>query len=109
MHDDISVTSLFVSIANDQELFQQWCEEWLELQDPTPNIEKLRRMLEIYVESEPTVSDEEFSRFYQMASAGFNKPIGQQNTYSQLGRQQQNNNMFGGMGRGTPGGGYWRR
>lgn len=30
IHDDISVTCLFVSIALEQPSFKQWCEEWLE-------------------------------------------------------------------------------
>lgn len=97
IHDDIAVTCLFVSIALEQELFKQWCEEWLEVQYNTPNIEKVRWMLQMYVETEPTISDEEFQQFFNMASGHLNQGITtQQNTYSQIGKDTSRGNLSSG-------------
>ena len=47
-------------------------------------------MLEMYVETEPEISDQEFSSFYNMASAGFGRITKQSNSYSSL---MNGNNM----------------
>ena len=41
-------------------------------------------MLEMYVETEPEITDQEFTGFYNMASAGFGKITKQSNSYSSL-------------------------
>lgn len=95
IHDDISVTCLFASIALEQRSFTEWCEEWLESQEQTPKIQKLQQMLEMYVETEPTVSDEEFSKFFQMASGHLGGGIRQpQNTYSQIGNSSSGSSPY---------------
>lgn len=108
IHDDIAVTCLFVSIANNQPEFQEWCMEWLEVQDPTPNILKLNEMLEIYVDEEPGVSDEEFEKFYKSMSGAFNQPVHQSmGTYSSIGMQQPQKQSFNnGFNNNIP---YWQR
>jgi hypothetical protein len=53
------------------------------------------------VETEPTVSDEEFSRFFSMANQSFNRPLQyQQNTYSQIGNN--NNSGYNNYNNGIP-------
>ena len=44
-------------------------------------------MLELYVETETEISDEQFTNFYNMASAGFGKLSNKvTNTYSNIGQ-----------------------
>lgn len=101
IHDDIAVTCFWVSIANEQELFQQWCEEWLEAQIPTKKIQTIQWMLNTYVETEPEVTDEEFSKFFSAATNNMGMLTKQQqNTYGSLMQQrhnQNNRNGFNGM------------
>lgn len=68
IHDDIAVTCFWPSIAIEQPMFIQWCEEWLELQPNDLKMQQIRYMLNTYVETEPEISDEEFSRFFRMAN-----------------------------------------
>lgn len=91
-HDDLAVTVFFVSIAQEQEYFRIWLEEWLEGMILTPKVQRIRYMLDIYVESEPEITDEQFSNFYNMASAGFGKITKQSNTYGTIMNGNMQNN-----------------
>ena len=91
-HDDLSITVFFVSIAGEQEYFRIWVEEWLENMILTPQVQIIRQMLEIYVETEPEITDQEFTGFYNMASAGFGKITKQSNSYSSLMNGNNTNN-----------------
>lgn len=94
-HDDISVTVLFASIAQESSDFNLWLNNWLETLPSTPKVRRILQMLDIYVETEVTMSDEEFSNFYSKASAGFGRLTYKQQGYGSLIRDvdQQNNNM----------------
>lgn len=92
MHDDIAVTCFWPTIALEQPAFLIWCEEWLESLYPTPNIQQIHYMLNTYIETEPEVSDEEFSRFFNMATAHNSGGLKlQQNTYGSLMNSSINN------------------
>lgn len=101
-HDDLSITVFFVSIAAEQEYFRIWVEEWLEKLPFTPKVQIIQRMLEVYVEHDPEISDEDFSRFYNLASAGFGKLTKQSNTYGQLMNNNSSTGSSGGFGRRMP-------
>lgn len=90
-HDDISVTCMFVSIAQESQHFIIWLNEWLETTFQTDQIMIIRRMLEIYVEQEAQMSDEMFKSFYRAASAKFGKVTHRQNGYGALMAGTSNN------------------
>lgn len=83
-HDDIAVTCLFVSIAQESKQFIVYLNMWLEKQNPTQKICKIGEMLNIFIEREAQISDEEFSAFYSAASAGFGKLTYKQNGYGAI-------------------------
>lgn len=83
-HDDISVTCMFVSIAQESAHFIIWLNEWLETMPQTYKVQVIRQMLEIYVEQEAQMSDELFNAFYKAASANFGKVTHKQNGYGNL-------------------------
>ena len=93
IHDDISVTCLFLCIAPEQTMFQNWLLDWLEQQEPTAHTQIVQRMLEIYVEKEAAVSDEQFADFYRMSARSLGKLTTPLQSYSGLG---QSNNGYGG-------------
>ena len=83
-HDDIAVTCLFVSIAQESRQFVMYLNEWLEKTIPTQKIYKIMEMLNIYVEQEAQLSDEMFHTFYKTASTGFGKLTHKQNGYGSI-------------------------
>lgn len=48
-HDDLAVSTLFVSIAQESKEFILWVSNWLEDLEQTPNVLKIQEMLNIYV------------------------------------------------------------
>lgn len=92
IHDDISVTCLFLCIAPEQTMFQNWLLDWLEQQEPTAHTQIVQRMLEIYVEKEAAVSDEQFADFYRMSARSLGKLTTPLQSYSGLG---QSNGGYG--------------
>lgn len=83
-HDDISVTSLFVCIAQESRQFIIWINDWLETTIPTKKILMIQKMLQIYVEQDVQMSDEMFHAFYKAASANFGKLTYEQKGYSSI-------------------------
>lgn len=83
-HDDISVSSLFVSIAQESRQFIMYLNEWLDKAPQTSKLLKIKQMLDIYVEQEAQLSDEMFHLFYKTASAGFGKITKKQNGYGSI-------------------------
>lgn len=83
-HDDIAVTCLFVSIAQESKQFIVYLNEWLEKTYPTEKIARIGAMLNIYIEREAQLTDEEYHNFYKAASAGFGKLTYKQNGYGSI-------------------------
>ena len=61
----------------------------------TPKVQRIRYMLDMYVETEPEITDEQFSTFYNMASAGFGKITKRGNTYGAIMNGSMQNNSYG--------------
>lgn len=70
MHDDIAVTSFFVSIAGEQNTFRQWLMELLEQQASFNyyKVRKISQMLDLYVDKEVTIDPAVTAAFYRAAS-----------------------------------------
>lgn len=98
-HDDISVTCLFVSIAQESRQFRMWINDWIETtQIWGKKLDIIRNMLQIYVEKEAQISDELHSAFYETVGQSFGKLTHEQKGYGSLmsGNINNNNNyMFG--------------
>lgn len=107
-HDDIAVTCLFVSVAQESRQFIMYLNEWIEKTPQTKKIDKIRQMLNLYVDKEAQVStDEQFKAFYNIAAKGFNKLTHKQNGYGSIIKRQQMatnsvNRGFGNMLSGRP-------
>lgn len=84
-HDDISVTCLFVSIAQESRQFRMWLNEWLESTNIWGRkLDIIRQMLQIYVEKEAQISDELHSAFYASAGQSFGKLTHEQHGYGSV-------------------------
>ena len=83
-HDDISVTCVFVSIAQESTSFIAWINDWLETCIQTYKIQKIREMLRIYVERETQIDAEASAAFYKAAGRYFNNITYEQHGYSSL-------------------------
>lgn len=84
-HDDISVTCLFVSIAQESRQFRMWLNEWLESTNIWGHkLNIIRQMLQIYVEKEAQISDELHSAFYASAGQSFGKLTHEQHGYGSV-------------------------
>lgn len=97
-HDDISVTCLFASIAQESRQFKIWLNEWLESTQLWPEkINIIRQMLQLYVEKEAQISDELHSTFYAAAGQTFGKLTHEQHGYGSImsGETNNNNDYFG--------------
>lgn len=84
-HDDISVTCLFVSIAQESRQFRMWLNEWIESTNMWGRkLNIIRQMLQIYVEKEAQISDELHSAFYASAGQSFGKLTHEQHGYGSV-------------------------
>lgn len=84
-HDDISVTCLFVSIAQESRQFRMWLNEWIESTNMWGHkLNIIRQMLQIYVEKEAQISDELHSAFYASAGQSFGKLTHEQHGYGSV-------------------------
>lgn len=84
-HDDISVTCLFVSIAQESRQFRMWLNEWIETTNMWGRkLNIIRQMLQIYVEKEAQISDELHSAFYASAGQSFGKLTHEQHGYGSV-------------------------
>ncbi|WQJ53615.1 MAG: terminase large subunit [Wendovervirus sonii] len=94
-HDDISITTLFVSIAQESKQFRLWITDWMEHLNTRKSI-KIMEMLNIYIEQEAQISQEAFHNFYQAASSTFGKLTYKQNGYGSImdGNIPNNNNGY---------------
>lgn len=67
MHDDISITILFISRVNDIEEFLNWVEDGfdnLEKYYNNQNIINIKKLLNMYIDQEENYTDDEFKQMY---------------------------------------------
>lgn len=94
VHDDISVTILFVSRVQDIQEFQQWIEDYFDsIQSSNYKIKKIKELFNKYVDENEEYSDSEFNDLYMgnPNGLGFQSQnlLGMQSSSSQFDYQRQ--------------------